>query len=125
MNNNIGSHTASFLGGSMLATAMLGILTGQFHVNSELASDWLIVTAAILGGPVLAYLSVKAQSDPALAAALAALNALQPNGQQQGVTTVSAAPHTTVVTTEPAPTPPPPPPPAAVAAATEGAPAHA
>lgn len=117
MNNNIGSHTASFLGGSMLATAMLGILTGQFHVNSELASDWLIVTAAILGGPVLAYLSVKAQNDPALAAALAALNALQPNGQQQGATTISAAPHTTVVTTEPAPTLPP----AAAAASLEGA----
>lgn len=94
---NVSSHTASFIGGGVLAGSVIGILTAQFHIDAELATDWLIVIAAIFGGPVMAYLSVKAQTDPALAAALAALNAMANTGQTNG--TVSTGGHQTVITT--------------------------
>lgn len=108
--NNVSSHGVSFLGGGVLAGAVIGILVTQFHVGAELATDWLIVIAAIFGGPVTAYLAVKAQSDPALAAALAAFNAMA--AQNGNGATVSATPHATVVTT-PAPAVPEPIPPLA------------
>lgn len=108
--NNLSSHTASFLGGSTLAAAILGILTGQFHFDPTLATDWLIFAGAVMGGPVMAYLSVKARSDPALAAALAAISAM--SSQNGNGAAVSTAPHQTVVTTPPtSPAVPPEPPP--------------
>jgi len=93
---NTSSHTASFLGGTGLAAAILGILTQQFHIDGGLAGNWLIVVSAFVGAPLLAYLSIKAKNDPALAAALAAMNSMAAaNGHG---TTVEATPTTTTVT---------------------------
>lgn len=104
---NISSHTASFLGGGTLFAAVLGILATQFHMDAGLATDWLIVGGAVLGGPVMAYLSVKAKDDPALAAALAAISTMQAaqngNGQPHGAT---VTPTTVTVTPTPPPIPP-------------------
>jgi hypothetical protein len=108
---NISSHTASFLGGGTLFSAVLGILATQFHMDAGLATDWLIVAGAVMGGPVMAYLSVKAKDDPALAAALATISAMQasngttpPHGVT--VTPTGGGDNTVTVTTTPAPPPP-------------------
>lgn len=100
---NISSHTASFLGGGTLFAAVLGILATQFHMDAGLATDWLIVTGAVLGGPVMAYLSVKAKDDPALAAALGAIRIMQEtqNGNGHAATPTPATTLSTIPTPEP------------------------
>jgi hypothetical protein len=94
---SVSTHTASFLGGSTVAAAVLGILIASFHMDAALATDWMIVISAIVGGPVLAYLGVKAKSDPALAAALDAITAMAHQNGEQAPTEPAPAPVVAVV----------------------------
>lgn len=82
-NTPITTHTASIAAGTTLGGAVIGILVTQFRMDPGLATDWLIVLTAILGGPVMAYLAYKAKGDPALEAALNAITAISQQNQQQ------------------------------------------
>jgi ABC-type uncharacterized transport system permease subunit len=93
---NASSHSAAGLGGGMLGASILALLVAHFHMDPAIASAWITVVAGIIGGPLLAYVSVKSKSDPALAAALAALNAAG-----DAPPTVEATPQQTVVTNPP------------------------
>ena len=81
---NVSTHTGAFLGGSTLGAAVLGIMVSQFHMEPGLATNWLVVVSALVGGPVLAYLAVKAKGDPALSAALNAIAAISQQQQAEG-----------------------------------------
>lgn len=94
---NLSTHATSFLGGTGLSAAILGILTQQFHMDGGLAGNWLIVVSAFVGLPLLAYLGVKAQGNPALKAALDALSAMSAQQQANGTGTPGTpAPQATV-----------------------------
>lgn len=120
--NSVSTHTASFLGGSTLGAALLTILSGGFHMDPGQASAWVVIASAIFGGPVLAYLAVKAKGDPALAAALNAITAIAAQQQANGHTpgqpeveaTVTATANAPAAATVTATVPPPPSPPTVV-----------
>lgn len=92
------THAASAMGGTALGAAVLTILTEQLHFSPGLASAWVIILATIVGGPLIAWLNVRAQGDPALKAALAALAA----GDDKNPPQVETGPGVTTVVNPPA-----------------------
>jgi Na+/glutamate symporter len=123
---NASSHGVAFGVGSVFGSAVLAILVSTLHIDVGMATNYMIVGGGILGGPVLAYLSVKYKNDPAVTAALSAITTLA--HQQQSVpqladngtssTSVSATVSTAVTPAPPEPAPPSTQAPAAVVAST-------
>ena len=115
---NASSHGVAFGVGSVFGSAVLAILVSTLHIDVGMATNYMIVGGGILGGPVLAYLSVKYKNDPAVTAALSAITTLA--HQQQGTpqladngagtssTSVSATVSTAVTPAAPEPAPAPP-----------------
>jgi len=70
------SHAVAVGGGAGGGAALLAILTGTWHMDPALASSWIVLGSIVLApivAALMAWAGVKTKTDPALAAAIAAL----------------------------------------------------